>query len=176
MSFNSGLPQRISMPPDSIFEGGRFVGYWKYVRGTIEALSDSITLEYNSQLRRRSWSAFEMLVDGQMVVIDYSDFLLVDVDSSSHDHWLRFHHTPAFMPYPYLGSFPPWSFLDWEDHRRSTNQLVYTASGDSIVYRHSSLENRLPNLIQRRTRAEPAVATLSRSIADGIRAPTTLLS
>lgn len=149
----NGLPQRITLPNESIFEGGHQAGYWKYVRGTVEALADSVKLEYSSELGRRCWSAFEILVDDEIVVIDFSDFHIVNTKSSGCANWLRFHHTPAFMPYPNLGSFPPWSFWNWDDYTQAASGPQYTASGDYVVYRHSSLENRMPNLVQRRTRA-----------------------
>ncbi|TWU42534.1 glycosyl transferase family 90 [Novipirellula artificiosorum] len=153
MGIENHLPQQVVLPYDRIFEDGRFVGYWKYVRGTLEGMNGVIKLEYSKHLVRRGWSAFEIRVDDEVVVIDYSDFLLVDTASAAFKHWLRFHHTPAFVPYPNLGSFPPWSFLDWADYTRAKALPSYTASGESIVYRHSDLNNRLPNLVQRRTRA-----------------------
>jgi len=166
MNRECGLPEQITLPYDSIFEGGRFSGYWKYVRGTVEALAGNVQLAYSERLGRRGWSAFEILVDDQVVVIDYSDFHLVETQFSAFAHWLRFHHAPAFMPFPNLGSFPPWSFLDWDDYARAAAGKSYSASGDSIIYRHSALENRLPNLVQRRTRA---MQLLSQHCGDRLR-------
>lgn len=153
MSFEPTLPRSVILPHDTIFDDEFTVGYWKYVRGTVAALTDAIRLEYSEQLGKQGWSGFEILVDGQSVVIDYSDFLIVNPLSAAFQHWLLFHHTPAFVPYPNLGSFPPWSFWDWNDYQIALQGPRYTAMGESIIYRHSSLENRLPNAIERRTRA-----------------------
>ncbi len=112
-----------------------------------------VSLDYSKRLGRRGWSAFEIRVDNEPVVIDYSDFHLISPESSAFAHWLRFHHTPALIPFPHFGSFPPWSFLDWNDYDRGLCGPRYAAAGEAIIYRHSSLENRLPNLIERRTRA-----------------------
>ena len=113
MSFEPTLPRSVVLPHDTIFDDEFTAGYWKYVRGPVAALSDAIQLEYSDQLGKQGWSGFEILVDGQSVVIDYSDFLIVNPLSAAFKHWLLFHHTPAFIPYPNLGSFPPWSFWDW---------------------------------------------------------------
>ncbi|QEG43209.1 glycosyl transferase family 90 [Roseimaritima ulvae] len=153
MNSEPTLPRLVVLPHDSIFEVAFNAGYWKYVRGTVTALADQIELQYSDQLGKQGWSGFEILVDGQSVVIDYSDFLLVNPLSAAFEHWLRFHHTPAFCPYPNLGSFPPWSFWDWQDYQTALQGPRYTASGESIIYRHSSLENQLPNAVERRTRA-----------------------
>lgn len=147
------FPSHVILPRDTIFEDGRYVGYWKYVVGTLEHLSDHITLEFSDELQRLCWSAFEMRVDGQTMVLDYSDFTQVSPLSSRHKHWLRLHHTTALAPFPHLGSFPPWSFLDWSDYEKQAAMAPYDASGDAIIYRHSRLENRQPNLVQRRIRA-----------------------
>lgn len=147
------LPNRVVMPPETICEDGHHIGYWKYVRGTLQSLAPEVTVEFRDDVGRIGWSSFEILVDDELAVIDYSDFHHVDPQYRRYDHWFRFHHTPAFVPYPNLGSFPPWSFLDWNEYERVTASKSYTASSDAIIYRHSRLENRLPNLVQRRTHA-----------------------
>jgi hypothetical protein len=147
------LPQRIVLPPDSIFAAGKHAGYWRYVRSTAAWLGEQTVLDYSDRLRRPAWSAFEIDVDGHRMVIDYSDFLLVDQKASAYKHWLRFHHTPAFSPFVHLGSFPPWSFTDWELYQRLSLKQRYSASGSSIIYRHSVWQGRLSNLIERRERA-----------------------
>lgn len=153
MITSESLPSRITLPYENIFDTRHSAGYLKYVRGTVEALAGKVQLEFSSDLGKQGWGAFEILVDDQSVIIDYSDFLIVNPRSSAFKHWLRFHHTPAFVPYPNLGSFPPWSFWDWNVYEKAKFGPRYSASGDSIIYRHSSLANRLPNLVERRTRA-----------------------
>ncbi|WP_153555825.1 glycosyl transferase family 90 [Roseimaritima sediminicola] len=147
------LPRTVALPPPTIFDCEFNAGYWKYVRGTLTALASRVRCQISDGLGKLGWSSFEIRVDGQPVAIDYSDYLLVDELSSAYAHWLRFHHTPAFVPFPNLGSFPPWSFWDWQQYERARQSLRYTAAGDAIIYRHSSLENRLPNVVERRRRA-----------------------
>jgi len=153
MTTSDALPQCITLPPESIFPDGRFVGYWKYVRGTVETLSNQVELRFSNRMRRPVWSAFEILVDDIPVIIDYSDFHIVDAKFAAYKHWLRFHYTPAFIPFANLGSFPPWSFLDWGDYQRAVTGPQYTAQNDPIIYRFSSLENRPADLVARRTLA-----------------------
>jgi hypothetical protein len=141
------------IPDESICEQGRHLGYLRYVRGTLEALAPEVEWVTDRSVGRVGWSAFEIVVDEHVAVIDYSDFAMVDPKFRRYDHWFRFHHNPTFVPYPKLGSFPPWSFLDWEEYERICSSHSYTAAGDKIIYRHSRLGNRLPNLVERRTRA-----------------------
>jgi hypothetical protein len=147
------LPSRVVIPDESICDQGRHRGYLQYVRGTIEALAPDVELVIDREARRVGWSSFEIVVDDHVAVIDYSDFAIIDPRFRQYDHWFRFHHNPSFAPYAKLGSFPPWSFLDWNEYHRISSNQPSTALNDRIIYRHSRLKNRLPNLVERRMRA-----------------------
>ena len=147
------LPECVVMPPETILDDEFHRYYLKYVRGTVEALAGQVELSTSSELRRPAWSAFEVRVDGEIVAIDFSDFHLVATESGGYRHWLRFHHTPAMEPFPNLGSFPPWSFLDWSQLERFRRCSAYTAGGEQIIYRHSSLAQRSAPIVQRRRKA-----------------------
>lgn len=153
MSEEQTLPQRVVMPTDEAFAENRYhLTCWRYVRGTLAHLSHRTETVFSDDLRKIDWSTFEIVVDDERVVIDFSDFLVLSNVSGRFKNWLRFQHCPGFEPYPNLGSFPPCSYLDWEEYDQ-LRQSRYDASGDKIVYRHSSLTGRLPGLVRRRQRA-----------------------
>jgi hypothetical protein len=147
------LPERIVMPPETVLNDEFHRYYWKYVRGTVESLAGQVDLSYSTELGHPAWSAFEVRVNDQIIAIDFSDFHLVANESSNYRHWLRFHHTPAMQPFSNLGSFPPWSFLDWDQYTRFRKSERYTARGEQIIYRHSSLSQRASHIVERRQKA-----------------------
>lgn len=147
------LPERVVMPPETVLDDEFHRYYWKYVRGTVEALSGQVDLSFSSELGRPAWSTFEVRVNDEVIAIDFSDFHLVAAESGNYRHWLRFHHTPAMEPFSNLGSFPPWSFLDWDQLARLRRSARYTARGERIIYKHSSLSDRASHIVRRRVKA-----------------------
>ncbi len=144
------LPQRVVMPTDKAFaENNYHLVCWRYCYGTLEHLSNQIDVSLSDRLGKPAWSAFEIRVDDEPVVIDFSDFIILSNVSGRFTNWLRFQHNPAFEPYPNLGSFPPCSFVDWDEFYK-LREMRYDAGGDKIVYKHSSLDRRLPGLVRRR--------------------------
>jgi hypothetical protein len=67
----------------------------------------------SGDLQPLDWSSFPILVDGTEVIIDFGDWNLINPTANQHNHWLRFHFHSSYKAYPWLGSFPPASFLDW---------------------------------------------------------------
>lgn len=153
MDSSTLLPAHVVLPDDSMFAGEYFVHYLRYVRGTLEHLADKIELTHSTSLKRPDWSAFEVLVDDQVVVIDFSDFSLISTSSSAYRHWLRFHHTPSLEPFPNLGSFPPWSFMHWGRYEELLRRPAYTALGEQVIYRHGDIDNRESGVGRRRSAA-----------------------
>lgn len=78
-----------------------------------------------------------MRIDGTLAVYDYSDYLLVDGTQQHYRHWFRFHYTPGYVPHGNLSSFPPISFLDWNEYEQLQSQLSYNASGNAILHSQS---------------------------------------
>ena len=68
----------------------------------------------SADLRPLDWSSFPIRVDDVEVILDFGDWHLVNPTANQHNHWLRFHFHSSYKSYPYLGSFPPASFLNWE--------------------------------------------------------------
>jgi hypothetical protein len=96
-----------------------------------------IEAEFNAALAMVCPGAFAIEIDGERAVYDFSDYLMVDGEQQHHRHWFRFHYTEGFVPHENLASFPPISFIDWEDYGKLSSQLRYQASGDLIVHSQS---------------------------------------
>lgn len=103
-------------------------------------------IEFDARLGMPCWSGYELRVDGVPLVIDISDYILVDPAAARFKHWLRFTYTPLFAPFAHIGSFPITSFLDWDEYQRLANELEYRAEGDTVVYSQQDYEGEnLPN-------------------------------
>lgn len=111
------IPKHVAMPIENGPDAGKYEHrIWVYVRNTLLHLGADVV--FDPMLKRPCWSAFEIRVDGQVAVIDYSDFLLVHPASAGYRHWLRIQYVVGFLPFPNLGSFPQYSFLDWDEYYR----------------------------------------------------------
>jgi hypothetical protein len=95
------------------------------------------------------WSSFPIRVDGTEVVIDTSDWHLVNPAASGHGHWLRFHYHSSFKTFPWLGAFVTQTFQDWahydvaqrecrarRDPRRTMTILNNAQTGNEYDSRH----------------------------------------
>lgn len=129
----SRLPRSVEIPPRTIVETEPYVQLcWDYLHATLVSLK--IDVKINPDLPCVCPSAFEMHVDGVTAVYDYSDYLLVAGEQQRYRHWFRFHHTSGFTPHDNLASFPPISFLNWDEYRHLGNQIRYDASGETILH------------------------------------------
>jgi hypothetical protein len=57
------------------------------------------------------------------VVIDFGDWNIVRAGAADHAHWLRFHFHSSYKSYPWLGSFPVPTFMDWDYYDRIQRQV-----------------------------------------------------
>lgn len=134
------LPKNVCLPPESVALAHGQCSYhyeaWRYIVGTLRALP-AVHVEFDSRLTMPCWSAYELRVDGEPVVIDISDYVLVDPAVGGFRHWLRFTYTPLFAPFPNIGSFPITSFLDWDEYERLADELAYRAGGETVLYGQS---------------------------------------
>jgi hypothetical protein len=129
------LPTEIVFPSEVAWQSfGRFLidNHCHYVLKTAGILP-GVVVQRSDGLRPLAWSAFPILVDGQEVVIDFSDYHDVHPDNAHHAHWLRFHFHSAMKPYANLGSFPPISFHNWEDYREAADLSVRRRGADCDV-------------------------------------------
>lgn len=118
-----------------------------YVLNTARAIArgvfagSAMDVEESDDLEPVCWSAFPVEVDGVRVVVDFSDYLLLDPQHSAHDHWLRFHYTSAFKPFPSLGVFPRQTFHDWAEYLQVSAEVAAARSPEGG---HAVLNNQAP--------------------------------
>jgi hypothetical protein len=130
------LPQHVALPPREIVGEEPYRQLcWDYLRSTLNPLP--VTVELDDTLTAVCPGAFAIRVDGVPAVYDYSDYLLVDGAQQHHRHWFRFHHTQGYVPHDNLSSFPPISFLDWNEFHETSSRLHYDAFGDTILHSQS---------------------------------------
>jgi hypothetical protein len=130
------LPQHVALPPRHVVGSEPYRQLcWDYLRSTLAFLP--IAVDIDDTLTSVCQGAFAIRIDGVAAVYDYSDYLLVDGAQKDHRHWFRFHHTQGFIPHDNLASFPPISFLDWNEFHEVSSRLHYEASGDTILHSQS---------------------------------------
>jgi glycosyltransferase involved in cell wall biosynthesis len=77
----------------------------------------------SEDLKPIDWSSFPCLVDGVEVVVDYGDWNIIRAGAADHKHWLRMHFHSSYKAYPWAGSFPPATFMDWAYYDRIQRQV-----------------------------------------------------
>ena len=162
------LPREVRLPPESVALAHGQCSYhyeaWRYVLGTLRVMP-GVNVEFDSRLAMPCWSAYELRVDDVPVVVDISDYVLVDPAVGDFRHWLRFTYTPLFAPFPDIGSFPITSFLDWDQFGELSLELDYCAAGQRIVYGQSEAVGE--NLPSRKTERRQHVRAVLRELYTG---------
>ncbi len=131
------MPARIAMPPlAALYPDTHARGYdrqaWNYVFNSAARVAE---VEVDDGLKSVCWSAYEVRVDGKVMVVDISDYHTIDPALyRGWPAWLRFSYTPLLEPIPTVGSFPLASFLDWEAYDRMAATFRYTARSNSVSY------------------------------------------
>jgi hypothetical protein len=130
------LPQHVTLPPRDVVGSDPYRQLcWDYLHSTLAVLP--VTVDIDVMLTSVCQGAFEIRIDGIAAVYDYSDYLLVDGAQKDYRHWFRFHYTQGYVPHDNLASFPPISFLDWEEFHEISSRLHYEASSDTILHSQS---------------------------------------
>ena len=108
---------------------------WEHFTGLITAAGGEV--REDTSLKAPCLGAFEFRSNGKLAVYDYSDYLLVHGVNRDYKHWFRFHHSMAYIPHENLHSFPPISFLDWQQYADLSEKLRYHAVGHQILHSQS---------------------------------------
>lgn len=125
------LPDLVVVPPKDIAGSDLYVAdCWRYLVGTIKAAG--ITLKTDIGLGSLAQGAWPIIVDGAVVGFDYSDYLLVPDVQRHYRSWFRFQYVNAFVPHATIASFPPISFMAWEEELPET--ITPAASGVQILH------------------------------------------
>lgn len=110
---------------------------WHHLKNSAEYAGVEVTID--PKLQKAADNAIEMLVDGEIAVYDYSDYLNLALNSGAYKHWFRFHYVEGYYGTKNLHSFPPISFLDWK-HYYWLEKTVKVGIGQNIWFKQAIFE------------------------------------
>ena len=122
--------------------------YYGYVLSSLKYLDTDIELMPDSAIDD---AKYLIEVDGQTVVIDYSDHLPLADRHEEFDYYFKFHYSEGHHEeYEHVFPFTPISFYDWNQYFQLSDALNYTCTGNQILSRQVPAGN----AIQRRRKVQ----------------------
>ncbi|HID78131.1 MAG TPA: hypothetical protein EYP56_19325 [Planctomycetaceae bacterium] len=155
------LPEQVDiLPVEAIGRPPIRRYHWEYFANTVTAAG--IRLSKRAALKSPCWCAFEFRVDGRLAACDFSDYLLVHPKNAAYKHWFRYHYCAGHRAWGRLASFPPASFLDWDQYRDLIANHRYTAAGSTILHKQAIRRPTNTILVDQRRRRLGAQEILTR--------------
>lgn len=102
----------------------------------VKPTRDRTLVTESPDLKPIDWSSFPILVDGTEVCIDFGDWNIIRGGAADHLHWLRLHFHSSYKSYPWAGSLPNSTFVDWKAYQhaqRRVRELRAGGNGTTIL-------------------------------------------
>lgn len=106
--------------------------HYRYVLSTIA--SAGIEYELSHAVKQIGGTAFEMFIEGELLLMDFSDFPEILPNYGDYPYYFKFHfsedkHEQLENIFP----FTPISFDEWNQYARMTNEICYSANDNIIL-------------------------------------------
>lgn len=119
---------RVVMPQKS---APRPIYYERYVRYMINILLENpVNIEYEGV---NVDAIYSMIIDGQKVIIDYSDHPHIDTSKLECKAYFKFHFRKQHKSFKNVYPFAPTSFYDWKQYKALRSQINYTCNNNIVL-------------------------------------------
>ena len=107
--------------------------HYRYMLNLLTAAGCKIKMVDSNKFENYSRTCFEILVDGKLVAIDFSDHIKLSVPVDKIEKYIaifKFHYVPSLHSgYKNIFPFSPVNFQSWSTYSNIVNKIDYKASG-----------------------------------------------
>lgn len=146
---------RASIPPSSILENRPLpLVHYRWFASLLK--EGGLEVQIDESLVAVNKIAFQFMLDGELCILDYSDWITMPPIHWKFKHWFKERFITGHDIRPQIHPFSSPSFEDWNEFKVLRETLKYDASGDMIIHKQKiaqPLNNEMRNQLYRRSMA-----------------------